>query len=233
MSARQASEAGVFLVSKKTHLLPLLLASYYNYYGPSYYYRLLSQGAPGEGDKETFLQATLAVGAPFYAVSTEVQAMGHLHGERLAGSAMVQVDPRADYVHFSRNKWWAVAKSQLSSPPSIFFIHAHYPKFNPGGNVFGSGSETTPTLKEDGSAGRAWTGPSNVVNSFGYDIERAYWEEIKWVTCHLATAFKSWRYKTGLCQKVESYWHDVFGDSLSFSDKAPEKPYVFYQPSCR
>ena len=38
---RATTEAGVFLVSKKAHSHTLLLAAYYNYYGPSHYYHLL------------------------------------------------------------------------------------------------------------------------------------------------------------------------------------------------
>ncbi|KAJ5946799.1 hypothetical protein N7454_003638 [Penicillium verhagenii] len=170
ITARQSSETGVFLVSKKTHFLPLLLAAYYNYYGPSHYFRLLSQGGPGEGDKETFLQAATAMGAPFYAVSERVQAIGHQLGEKLAGSAMAQSDPREDYALTSQDKW-RTKDPNVAPPPHVFFIHANYPKFNPGDNVFGTGWETTPTLKEDGSDGRAWTAPLDTIQRFGYDIE--------------------------------------------------------------
>lgn len=211
MSARQSSETGIFLVSKKTHLLPLMLTAYYNYYGPSHYFRLLTQGSPGEGDKETFLQAAMAVGAPFYAVSERVQAIGHKLGEKLSGSAMAQSDPREDRALTTQNKWRTKDPS-VAPAPHIFFIHANYPKFNPGDNVFGLGWETTPTLKEDGSDGRAWTAPADTIARFGYDVERAYWEEIKWVTCHLESAFKSWQHKAGLCQKVNDYWSNVFAE---------------------
>ncbi|KAJ5107174.1 hypothetical protein N7456_003849 [Penicillium angulare] len=211
MSARQSSETGVFLVSKKTHLNALLLAAYYNYYGPSHYFRLLSQGGPGEGDKETFLQAAMAVGAPFYTVSDRVQAIGHQLGEKLAGSAMAQPDPREDYALTTQDKW-RVKDPQVAPPPHIFFIHANYPKFNPGDNVFGLGWETTPTIKEDGSDSRAWTDPPNTIQRFGYDVEKSYWEEIKWVTCHYEGMFKSWKNKGGLCKKVEDYWSHVFAE---------------------
>lgn len=212
MTARQSSETGIFLVSKKTHMLPLLLAAYYNYYGPSHYFRLLTQGGPGEGDKETFLQAATAVGAPFYTVSERVQAIGHWNGESLSGSAMAQSDPREDFVLTSQDKW-RTKDPAVALPPRIFFVHANYPKFNPGDNVFGTSWETTPTVKQDGSDGRAWTAPPDTLKRFGYDVERAYWEEIKWVTCHLEGSFKSWEHKAGLCARVEEYWHNVFAET--------------------
>ncbi|KAJ6037066.1 hypothetical protein N7540_001345 [Penicillium herquei] len=211
MTARQSSETGVFLVSKKTHLFPLMLAAYYNFYGPSHYFRLLSQGGPGEGDKETFLQATMAMGAPFYTVSERVQAIGHQLTDKLSGSAMAQTDPREDHALTSQDKW-RTKDPNVAPAPHIFFIHANYPKFNPGDNVFGTGWETTPTLKEDGSDSRAWTAPLDTVQRFGYDIEKSYWEEIKWVTCNYESLFKSWQQKSGLCQKVEEYWSHVFAE---------------------
>ncbi|OAX78153.1 hypothetical protein ACJ72_07540 [Emergomyces africanus] len=57
VSERASSSGRQLLISKKTHEKTLLLASYYNYYGPMHYYRLFSQGGPGEGDKESFLAA--------------------------------------------------------------------------------------------------------------------------------------------------------------------------------
>ncbi|KAF7170393.1 hypothetical protein CNMCM5623_002867 [Aspergillus felis] len=213
MSARQSSETGILLVSKEMHLTTLLLAAYYNYYGPSHYFRLLSQGAPGEGDKETFLQAATALGEPFYAVSERVQALGHWKpdGQGLSGSAMAQADPVEDHTLTSQDKRRIIDPS-VAKAPRVFFIHAHYPKFNPAENVFGAKWETAPTLKADGSEGRAWTAPEDVVNRFGYDVERNYWEEIKWVSCDPNTEFRTWENKAEVCQKVESYWQNVFAE---------------------
>jgi hypothetical protein len=61
------------------------------------YYPLLSQGAAGEGDKETFLATVSGVDDPFYQVSELICAIGHRTEGGLAGSAMVQADPRYDH----------------------------------------------------------------------------------------------------------------------------------------
>ena len=213
MSARQSSETGVLMVSKKSHLTTLLLAAYYNYYGPSHYFRLLSQGGPGEGDKETFLQAAAAVGEPFYAVSERVAAIGHpKNGEDgISGSAMAQSDPIPDYVLTSQDKYRAQDPS-VAEPPRVFFIHAHYPKFNPAENVFGIKWETAPTLRPDGTDGRAWTTPEDTLERFGYDAEKAYWEEIKWVSCNPDIEFRTWNDKPKICARVENYWQNVFAE---------------------
>ncbi|KAK3318091.1 mannosyltransferase putative-domain-containing protein [Apodospora peruviana] len=61
LSARASSESGVMVLDKARHADTLLLAAYYNYYGPAYYYPLLTQHGPGEGDKETFLHAAMVL----------------------------------------------------------------------------------------------------------------------------------------------------------------------------
>lgn len=222
MSARQSSETGVLMVSKKNHFLTLLLAAYYNFYGPSHYFRLLSQGGPGEGDKETFLQAATALGEPFYTVSERVAAIGHETPDGLSGSAMAQADPIQDHILTSQDKF-RVQDPNVAKAPRVFFIHAHYPKFNPAENVFGLKWETTPTLRPDGSDGRAWTAPGNDIRRFGYDAEKAYWEEIKWVTCNGDVVFRTWQDKPRVCVRVENYWNNVFAeahpDDPAFTDE--------------
>jgi alpha 1,2-mannosyltransferase len=37
------------------------------------YYMLFSQGVPGEGDKETFIQVAAAMGEPFYTASENLR----------------------------------------------------------------------------------------------------------------------------------------------------------------
>lgn len=54
---RATSESGMIVMDKARHADTLLLTSYYNYHGPEHYMAMLSQHGPGEGDKETFLQA--------------------------------------------------------------------------------------------------------------------------------------------------------------------------------
>jgi alpha 1,2-mannosyltransferase len=93
LEERQSTESGEILYSKAKHELSLSLATYYNIYGPTHYYPLQSQGAPGEGDKETY-------GWAAYHVKQPVRALGLFNHESgsFEGSAMVQYDPRDDYI---------------------------------------------------------------------------------------------------------------------------------------
>ncbi|KAL4926452.1 alpha-mannosyltransferase [Aspergillus undulatus] len=207
---KQSSESGEILISKKSHTKTLLLATYYNLWGPNYYYPLLSQGAAGEGDKETFVAAAEIANEPYYQVSEGIVAMGHSkdRGRGFAGSAMVQFDPSEDYaLRNSANPKYTTANDETPRPS---FIHANFPKFDPA-TVF-EPHEVNPAFDDDGKYTRAWTIPPNVIEDFGSDVEKHYWGEILWTACELDGRFRSWSGKVGVCAGVKRYWNAVFVD---------------------
>lgn len=208
MDVRQSTESGEVLLSKRTHANTLLLCTYYNYWGPSHFYSLLSQGAPGEGDKETFLAAAIAMDEPFYQVSEPIQAMGHATEGGLAGSAMVQFNPIEDY-QLTQKGEWRVNGSTVPSPKP-FFIHANFPKFNPA-TVFDK-QMVNPAYDDDGNYSRAWTIPEDTISDFGYDVEKEFWREIMWTGCELEHRFRSWRNEKGVCSDVKQYWNAMYAD---------------------
>ncbi|GMG15117.1 mannosyltransferase putative-domain-containing protein [Aspergillus flavus] len=203
-TTRQTTEAGMFLISKKTHLMTLLLSAYYNYHG-SYYYTMISQGAPGEGDKDTFILAACALGESFYTVSEKVADLGHPAPDGgVLGAAMLHADPIEDY-KLTRQGRWRVQDESVAKAPRGYWIHAHNPKFNAGDGLF-----SQRTQDEDGYPGRMWTWQKETLKRLGYDVERAAWEETKAVTCTLEHAFESWKTKIGLCETVTNHWNTVF-----------------------
>lgn len=203
---RQSSESGEIFISKRTHLRTILLASYYNFWGPTHYWPLLSQGAAGEGDKETFVAAATALGEPFYQVSEPICAMGHRTEGGLAGSAMAQFDPVMDFALTQKGQLRIMGAK--APPPPTFVIHANFPKFNPA-TVFNKG-DVNPAFADDGSYTRAWTIPEEVIDKFPTDVERDFWSEILWTACELETKFESWKGQTGVCQSVKDYWDASF-----------------------
>lgn len=212
-TARATTEAGVFLVSKRSHAHTLLLAAYYNYYGPSHYYHLLAQGAPGEGDKDTFIQAAAAVDQPFYTVSEKVADLGR---RRFAGSdhdiihvAMMQADPRQDYALVMQRGVRRVENPAVADPPRAFFIHANMVKFNPGGDLLDASKEEDGEDGADGARRRLWTAPEESIHRLGYDVERAAWEEVREVSCALWQGVEG----EGLCEGVKRHWQAVFEDA--------------------
>lgn len=210
LALRQSTESGELLVSKKTHVRTLLLATYYNYWGPSHYYPLLSQGAAGEGDKETFLAAATAMQEAFYQVSEPIVALGHRKdkGGGFAGSAMAQFNPTQDYALVQAGK--ARVRGDDAPPPDVFFIHANFPKFNPA-TVFEQ-HEVNPAFTDEGEYTRAWTIPEEVVGKFSEndDVEKAFWKEVKWTACELEEKFVTWQGYTGICDRVSDYWRNIF-----------------------
>ena len=87
----------------------LLLAVYYNYYGPKFYYTLISQGWSGWGDKDTFPIALKAYGEEYYSVPHGIQTI-FVNGT-IQGIAMVQSDPTNEtfadplFLHSNIVKW--------------------------------------------------------------------------------------------------------------------------------
>lgn len=206
MNLRQSTESGEIFMSKKTHAKTLLLATYYNYWGPNHYWPLLSQGAPGEGDKETFIAAATSLNEPFYQVSESICAIGHPTEGGMAGSAMVQFDPSEDYALTSKGEF----RVNGSTAPGLrpFFVHANFPKFNPA-TVF-TKQYVNPAFKDDGvTYTRAWTIPEHVIEALG-DTEKNFWREIMWTGCELEWKFASWKFERGICEGVKKYWNAMF-----------------------
>lgn len=206
MTDRASTESGEILLSKKTHQRSLLLAAYYNYYGPTHYYPLLSQGSPGEGDKETFLAAASVLKESFYATSEPVKPIGHVNKDGgVAASAMVQYDPVQDY-DLTQKGLWRVKDPSVAEQPRPFFVHAHYPKFNPA-TIFDVGS---PTRDASGNDQPVWTEEKITIESLNTKLEKVFWEEIKWTACELEGEFKTWREKKNICKNVTRYWEKVY-----------------------
>lgn len=159
-----SSESGQLLINKKTHLRELVLALYYNLYGPSHYYPLFSQGSAGEGDKETFIAACAALGGDFYQVKHFLKAIGHFQNGEFFGTAMGQYNPINDYERL---------------PAEIFFVHANFPKLNPW------------DLKKDGKVKDPKTGKrhrlfgDSIKENMDYDFELMQWKNMKYFICQL------------------------------------------------
>lgn len=212
LSDRSSTEAGELLYSKRKHELSILLAAYYNYYGPKFYYPLQSQGAPGEGDKETFLWSAVALGAPFYTVKSSVQAVGYTtKAGEWRGSAMAQFDPIQDYE--SRFEEADDRTPTNTTYPRPFFAHVNFPKLNPG-QIFDSSSFgiSGPTQDSDGHMRRIWHENAENANAFfGFDVEKTVWSVVRDIACEYEDTIASWQDKTDICKKAEEYWNAVFG----------------------
>lgn len=194
---KSSSEAGQLLINKKTHIKTLLLAIYYNIYGPDYYYPLLSQGVIGQGDKETFMAAALVLGESYYRVKTGVVSIGRSNGEEWKGSGMIQHHPSDDLLH----------KGSPNTQVRPAFVHANTPKMNAGhlvdeGDLF--------SVRTRGSRVRLW-GPRSLQESlFGVDLEKMVWELLVKTGCELEKVVKEWKGRERLCERVEEHLKKMF-----------------------
>lgn len=194
----RSSEAGQLLISKQTHLTTLLLAAYYNIYGPGIYYPILSQGAAGEGDKETFLAAAVVLENPDYRVRHRLGTVGYHEADRkFHGTAMVQYHPGDDY---------APRDPTSLKQTRPLFLHANSPKMNiahllADDRVFYQGTEDRLRL---------WGPKESMSKMVGYDIEEIVWGEIVDMACQLDNTLKDFRGAWQICERAQRHYRKTF-----------------------
>ncbi|GEQ67119.1 hypothetical protein JCM33374_g782 [Metschnikowia sp. JCM 33374] len=183
-----SSESGQLMVSKKSHLKAVLLALYYNSYGPKFFYPIFSQGTQGEGDKETFLAATVILKKPFYQVGKFLTSLGNVKHDVYTGHAMGQYDPVEDYKlslekkELSARLKGAELKTALSKigDPKMMFLHANFPKLDPWAL-----KEAGETLDKDG---RHRLYGSSLRWRTGTDLEMDIWKHMDTILCEARLA---------------------------------------------
>ncbi|KAJ9653691.1 mannosyltransferase [Neophaeococcomyces mojaviensis] len=191
LEVQPATESGELMYSKSKHGYGIMLATYYNYYGPDYYYLLHSQDGPGQGDKETFMWAATALDEQYYLVHHQVTSLGrHDSNGEWIGTGMVQYDPIQDFFWTSStassgiDNGKTVTKARRTEPKPMF-IHANHPKYDPY-TIFDENINNihTPTRDSSGSPVRCWFSSSDAVSLFGLDIERRFWEVMEKIACN-------------------------------------------------
>jgi len=200
----RSSETGQLMVDKSKHLSSLLLAAYYNIFGPGVYYSILSQGAQGEGDKETFLAGAIVLGNKYYRVAKHVGTVGyHSPDGAFHGGGMVQ---------YSAADEWAIQhgnlseKAKLGNQPRAFFLHANVPKMSVGhlldtDVIFLPGTEQRIRL---------WGLPESMTEMFGYDVERVVWNEMRHMACELDTTLADFSGRWKLCERANNHYRELF-----------------------
>lgn len=196
----RASEAGQLLVSKDKHLPTLLLAAYYNVFGPTHFYPMLSQGAAGEGDKETFIASAIVLGKPYYRVRALVGTVGYFNEEgSFKGGAMVQQHAGDEY---------AISTSSSDNNNTgirSFFLHANMPKMNLGHLV-----DDAALTDHGGARRRLWGPQESLEKQFGLDVERAVWHEMVTAGCALQGTLKNWQGKDRVCERGREHWDQLY-----------------------
>jgi alpha 1,2-mannosyltransferase len=217
--SRLSTESGQLLLNKDLHRESLLMMVYYNYYGPDYYYKLLSQGSPGAGDKETFVQAALAVNLPYYQVRTAPGGLGRVINNKFKGTGILQADPTLDYAyltpmrsHIHKAELWHDADLPQPNPhpdslhkvppkPKPLFIHQNTLKLDPAEVLR---DKNSPTFTSDGAPHRMWGEKEDMEILIGYDIEARLWHVIAEEGCRGNESSTT-------CKELRHYVAEVFG----------------------
>jgi alpha 1,2-mannosyltransferase len=128
-----STESGQLMIRKSDHIKTLFLSLFYNLYGPGFFYRLISQGSPGEGDKDTFVIAAVTGNESFYQVHSSIKTFGWFDGDSFNGVSMGQRHPVEDYEQFKALSLKETPDYSLfdAEKASVFTVHANFPKLNP------------------------------------------------------------------------------------------------------
>lgn len=96
-----STESGQIYIRKSQHIRSLMLAMYYNLYGPDVYFPLLMQNGHGEGDKDTYVAAAVICNESYYQTNRRPVTLGpHKEDGSYQGFAMGQPDAITDYARF-------------------------------------------------------------------------------------------------------------------------------------
>ncbi|ODV74246.1 alpha-mannosyltransferase [Cyberlindnera jadinii NRRL Y-1542] len=212
-----STESGQILIRKSDHVKTLCLALFYNLFGPEFFYPLISQGADGEGDKDTFVIAAINQDESYYQVHSNIKTFGWVDTGtgNFNGVAMGQRDPTEDYEMFeaianSQNPNWEEFDKDRAK---VFTVHANYPKLDP----FLLHKEE----KLKNSNGQDFRMYSDVGNFLPYkfDFELVQYKRMKFMLCDLNLSLKYFNEITRaeLCQFIESHLEYLLAHPMEFS----------------
>lgn len=242
---RASSESGQIFLNKATHSSVLLLARYYGLY-KYHYIRLLSQDPTDEGDKETFLRAAQAMKQPFYQVSEPPDRVGYRCNKSQKPIASGQHHPTDD--HYLTNLTISRGNPSIdilndAPPPRTLFIHSNLPKLDPAVYMSWHHAESWPDLQYCNTIAHRMWGPRSLTTlKYGWDVEKAVWDQMRWVACETVELQTHWFRPnpkmsnatiTDVCNRFVALYldvmavdhHDGGAGGLAYSDLLVPAPY--------
>ena len=214
-------ESGQIIWDKARHWKSLLLAAFYNYYGPDYYYTVFNNGWAGWGDKDTFPVALKTAREPYHHIPNDILTL-FVPGT-LLGIGMVQSAPSNDTPEpkaLSSDVTAHVPAPAHAPPGDPLFLHSNIVKWSmrnflcdpehcaplfPGSPVIlhrvDAGSPIHAHLKD----GRRVFSP-DALAGLGSDPEPAMWKAFE----HTACRSRAWRDAT-LCNRAREHMRQAFG----------------------
>lgn len=207
----RSSESGIMLYNKEKHADSLLLATYYNFYGPRYYYQLQSQGAWGSGDKETFLQSAKVLGNPAWQVKKPAELMTS-EGVNY-GSGIWQADPEQDWKRYNqppstnstimkRRQRNMIAREEGKITETMF---AHLNRVKVDAWHLSQLVDDMVEEKENATLARIWgDAVKPIIDVAGYDVEKVVWQEVLRANCDNGSREE--------CETIRGYYEEIFDE---------------------
>lgn len=207
----KTAESGQILWNKRLHWRSLILATYYNYFGPDFYYTLISSNYAGWGDKDTFPWAMRALGETFYQVPHDIVTVFHTatKDDKRTGVGMAQADPRNEeawspmFLHNNIIKWsmreflcedcdviWFDSSKPKPDQPKKF--ESLYTKTD--SSIYGNLHENKRILS------------SKAFDAVGLDPEPMIWKALEYTACRS----KAWGSQQ-LCDHARGHMRETFG----------------------
>lgn len=208
-----SSESGQVVIDKSRHLKTLLLATYYNVYGPNLYYTLQKQHAAGEGDATTFEAAAVVLDVSYHRVKTQLRTVGRFIGSELGtefrGSAMVQFAPIPQDSGAEHTNWGALEKS---ASDRVAFLHANAPKLDAGVLVDDNRVDDGYMFNQAGEHIRLFGDLQSQMDLFGQDVEKKIWGALRKSACDLADFMRVWKDvgRESMCEMIEEHYNSLF-----------------------
>ncbi|KAH3672211.1 hypothetical protein WICMUC_004401 [Wickerhamomyces mucosus] len=219
-----SSESGQLLIRKSDHLGTVLLSFLYNYYGPNFFYPLLSLGASGEGDKDTFIAGAEFSDENYYQIKSGIQSFGWFDEGTFHGVSMGQRNPIEDFENYNdvlKSGTFDFTKFDDRNA-SVFTVHANYPKLNPyllykENKLINSKGET---FRMYGDIYKFL--PHLVENGQYYDFELIQYRRMKFLLCEENISLKYNNFndisKDELCKFID--------DHLDYLQKNPIEKFI-------
>lgn len=233
-----STETGQLAFSKREHFRSFVLALYYNVYGEKYYWRMMYQGSPGAGDRDTFVPALHVFNEPYHVVERSTWLAGFRDGNRFQETTIVQYEPASAQRFAAKWREYLLLKGRdtrekydqaseqaertledfkkdwndkLPELPKVQFLHVHRPKLNP---VL----MTNPEGYFDCFKQRNLDRPGHYREHWGdSDLELRFNSIVQWVACKGINSDSWWksvnRDQADVCQKVKEYVEFLRKDS--------------------
>jgi alpha 1,2-mannosyltransferase len=214
-----SATAGLFAVDKARHLKTLLLAAYYDVWGPGHYYPLLNRGggANRDDDASTLDAAATVLGARRYRVQTPAAAVERWNGGVAEGTAAVQHHPLDDWE--AANAPPPPTEQNRTAAPRVraAFLRATAPPLDAGRLLAPSpaGGASALADRRTGLPLRLWGDPSALAKMLGADqdedVERKAMGFVVETSCQLDRQLADWRACRDVCVRMKEYFRAVYG----------------------